>query len=947
MDRSVDSIGSCSLDVDADSTDFSDTSGELNFLTPNSAKDIQREFTAGIKERCKLPVINCQAVTTVLDPVTGNISTVLTTTSPLAETAITTTAAAPSKKPSYLNLACCVNGYSNLTTYDSKLRQDINKSREVSPNRPIIATLHYNRSSGEGGNFQLTAPTLSYISMNNTINNNISSSNGSGGGGGGRLSNGSSTTKMVNGSSGMAGAGRFSTGGGQDLTDNASMFNGNGFGVGGGLRTKVISSQSQICSVKESERVVKKSFIQQRVEKLYGNAEGVVISKQIHNSNERKYLNNIANENVSKSYAASVHLNGNGNVNNGSVNNGANGVGVGMISGNGVTTKENLDENNKQIEEETDLDSLPVLRHLRPEFRAQLQIFSPKKVPKSSPNRSLDGNVGISNRVNGNNNHIFSNGDLSHHHHNNSHSSLPHVSSNGKIITSSSNSSNIVNSSSIVSSSSSSNGTSSSILSSSSLVQHQQLLQQQQQQKHKSSATRTIEEQQREEEQSSIAFKSMMETTSIVTSTSSSSSFQQQQQIQSTESSSASSSSLLSSVAVTSPPPSSSSHEGDAEAGPTTAANNSSSTTTTTSRESRSTKLKSSASAPVPESAPIEKVEKTIEVGAPGSVAIVLESNPAAVSQQQPEVQKMKLSETTTTTTTIMTNGDGDVGKIMMPPSKVIRNGTTNGHHPEVEGEDDKENVNGMLPSVAAKEVTNGKHPSEPELVLVRDGNYFLQVLKNEQNRLLTMAADIEREVEQVKTDGVDISEEVAGYVLVAAGKARLLCSQKMKQFEGLCYTNLNQIPGEKFQTTCEDLRGFWDMVMLQVDNVDASFREIDSFRRNGWKKPAPVEPVPPTRTTARTSKLLVKRPFKSSANGDGSSGPSSTVIEAKKAAAAAAAAKRDAQRKQLMELKRKQKMASSSQDEKTTTAAEAEVEIFVPGAAAAAVVMERTVDAS
>lgn len=47
------------------------------------------------------------------------------------------------KKPSYLNLACCVNGYSNITTYDSKIRQDINKSREVSPIRPSSSSLQY------------------------------------------------------------------------------------------------------------------------------------------------------------------------------------------------------------------------------------------------------------------------------------------------------------------------------------------------------------------------------------------------------------------------------------------------------------------------------------------------------------------------------------------------------------------------------------------------------------------------------------------------------------------------------------------------------------------------------------------------------------------------------------------------------------------------------------
>lgn len=288
----------------------------------------------------------------------------------------------------------------------------------------------------------------------------------------------------------------------------------------------------------------------------------------------------------------------------------------------------------------------------------------------------------------------------------------------------------------------------------------------------------------------------------------------------------------------------------------------------------------------------------------PTTNATVVNEQRAAVEQQQQQPpsdleQKMKLAEPTTM---VVNGGDGgDCGAELM----VTRNGTSrkNGHH-----HGDKENV-----TAAAQ---------------IKDGNYFLQVLKNEQNRLLTMAADIERDVEQLKADGGEISEEVAGYVLVAAGKARLLCSQKMKQFEGLCYSNLNQSPDEKFQTTCEDLRGFWDMVMLQVNDVDASFSEIDSFRRNGWKKPIPKSPTPQVRSTARSTKLT-KRPFKSpaaaSTNGTSSSPADSSAADTKKAAAAAAAAKREAQRKQLMELKRKQKLANSQQN----------VEIFVPGAAA------------
>lgn len=299
------------------------------------------------------------------------------------------------------------------------------------------------------------------------------------------------------------------------------------------------------------------------------------------------------------------------------------------------------------------------------------------------------------------------------------------------------------------------------------------------------------------------------------------------------------------------------------------------------------------------------------------ATAVVIEQ---ASVEQHPIIgaeQKMKLSEPTT----VVNGGDGGD----CPTSTaavVIRNGTSrkNGHHPMVE--DDKENLNGdrLLDEAAPVAKTQ-----------LKDGNYFLQVLKNEQNRLLTMAADIERDVEQLKTEGVELSEEVAGYVLAAAGKARLLCSKKMKQFEGLCYNNLNQSPDEKFQTTNEDLRGFWDMVMLQVNDVDASFSEIDSFRRNGWKKPEPKSPTPQVRSTARSTKLT-KRPFKTPASGTSNGTTAdSTAADAKKASAAAAAARREAQRKQLMELKRKQKLANSQQN----------VEIFVPetnGKTAAAV---------
>ncbi|KAI8036535.1 hypothetical protein M5D96_010694 [Drosophila gunungcola] len=186
MDRSLDSIGSCSLDVDADSSDISDTSDSLNFPTPLSVKDITREFTANLRERCVLRSPQSTTSAYVKPASTGLVRMVL---SPVvlesarepsvdvpAVTSVENSpdATAAEKKPSYLNLACCVNGYSNLTTYDSKIRQDINKSREVSPIRPSTSSLQYCRRS-----HSLAAPVLhsmpSPVGKYNPIEPNIKS----------------------------------------------------------------------------------------------------------------------------------------------------------------------------------------------------------------------------------------------------------------------------------------------------------------------------------------------------------------------------------------------------------------------------------------------------------------------------------------------------------------------------------------------------------------------------------------------------------------------------------------------------------------------------------------------------------------------------------------------------------------------------------------------------
>lgn len=319
----------------------SDTSGSLNLCTPLSGKDFTREFTSRIHERCQIGQITCQKATTVLDPSSGKISTILSNTA--TSSTYDCIPSSPAKKPSYLNLACCVNGYSNLTTYDSKLRQNINKSREVSPIRPITHTLQYNR--GEGGQYlvvpisvpvtandmdvrsqtALISPEKRYFNSPKTSSTNMSTTNG------------------------------------KDVTDNIAAF-------------YKSPSQRDQTNGPDIEAKSPKSFIQQRVERLYGPgalAQGFYSPKR-SNSDTNSILSersqNSTNTVNSKIFKSEYRNGVSATVSAPAVTLAATGLGPNELENVHFMSQQSPDEK-----------SLPVFRHLRPEFRAQLPIISPKR----------------------------------------------------------------------------------------------------------------------------------------------------------------------------------------------------------------------------------------------------------------------------------------------------------------------------------------------------------------------------------------------------------------------------------------------------------------------------------------------------------------------------------------------------------------------------------------
>ncbi|XP_063835598.1 uncharacterized protein LOC135084790 [Ostrinia nubilalis] len=593
MDKSVDSIGSCSLDVDA-STDFSDTtSGSLNLLTPSSTTSRIRDFNSRFQERAasnlqppiaQHPTPTITPVRTPDDPTpTPRKSEHLLKPPPKVHIDAGSHRSRghhkkrddiPHKKPSYLNLACSVNGYTNLTTYDSKLRQDINKSREASPIRPITHTYQYKTENNSllvpvpvSANkllvptfgphdtradltakapvkahtdpYLATSPLHVYMAAENKqLKNDFLGANMT-----------TTSRPYISSESKNFAASMLHQ---KDEVDNTkeltfkSSYSETNFRktVTNGKESRFSSESYTISSNGVSKRVEitkengekltspMKSFIQQRVERLYGPG---ALAQGFFNQKRHKLRSQSDDDDPKVLTEKSMNC-----------------------PDRFVTPKKSnsLESENYYSSPNGEMDSsvsLPVLRHLRPEFRAQLPILSPKKSLKAelSPQKSED----------------------------------------------------------------------------------------------------------------------------------------------------------------------------------------------------------------------------------------------------IPSPQKTEESRVVT-----VTNG---VSVIKLDDVK-----------------DEPVSVNGIENGV--KEV-------------VKDGHYFLEVEKKETERLIALAATAEKELENLQDQ--EVSEEILGLLRAASGKARLLATQKMQQFEGLCYNNINERLDEPFPTTLEDLQGFWDMVCLQVRNVDALYEHIAQLKANNWQE--------------------------------------------------------------------------------------------------------------
>eukprot|EP00057_Strongylocentrotus_purpuratus_P002588 XP_003724809.1 PREDICTED: serine/arginine repetitive matrix protein 1 [Strongylocentrotus purpuratus] len=125
-----------------------------------------------------------------------------------------------------------------------------------------------------------------------------------------------------------------------------------------------------------------------------------------------------------------------------------------------------------------------------------------------------------------------------------------------------------------------------------------------------------------------------------------------------------------------------------------------------------------------------------------------------------------------------------------------------------------------------------------------KDGHYFLKVVNVEQSRIESLCRKVEHDLES------DMSDEAGGICRAFLGKANLLTSKKFKQFRGLCEENITPSDEPGKTTLASDLAGFWDMVMIQVDEMNSKFIDIETLKDNNWKVTAAVVTKPTPRKT-------------------------------------------------------------------------------------------------
>jgi len=106
----------------------------------------------------------------------------------------------------------------------------------------------------------------------------------------------------------------------------------------------------------------------------------------------------------------------------------------------------------------------------------------------------------------------------------------------------------------------------------------------------------------------------------------------------------------------------------------------------------------------------------------------------------------------------------------------------------------------------------------------------FRTMVDAETRRLTDLCDTWEKKLEKNQEHISDITE---GEIRCVIGQGRLVMAERFNQFSGLV-DNCEFKQGEK-ETTCMDLKGFWEMIYFQVEDVDKKFAKLAKIENNNW----------------------------------------------------------------------------------------------------------------
>ncbi|XP_077286643.1 uncharacterized protein LOC143911569 isoform X2 [Arctopsyche grandis] len=163
--------------------------------------------------------------------------------------------------------------------------------------------------------------------------------------------------------------------------------------------------------------------------------------------------------------------------------------------------------------------------------------------------------------------------------------------------------------------------------------------------------------------------------------------------------------------------------------------------------------------------------------------------------------------------------------------------------------------------------VIRGKHrltdhlssvaPASPE----KSANYFRSQLDGEISRLIILCD----EWKNYKDCHDELIEDHKDMIDVAVGQTKLLINKKFQQFKGLIEKCENQEASEAGLVKIQDLQGFWDMIYMQVENLDIRFNELKELKSKDWKEEVSIPIVLKSKKIPKSTKNVDLKPKKKS----------------------------------------------------------------------------------